>query len=348
MLIEQVERLVERFYARVQIDPETKQALSAMLHARFDEMMSEGAAELGGLANRRTQVEGEQQKLLQAPYAGAIPLDLLKREQDRITASLETIEYRINAHHGHYADARANLNDSLTLLSNAADIYARADDANRRLLNQALFKAIYIDEDNDVRVGYRTPYDGLSIPDLQADALSWAAQAKKEGQVGTSTKGGPLVESSNLTHLGSLRSTFSNLTPRLKTLVTRWKRGVYRVSQRPETAPVADSRGPVVRRIEHLQTFLTAAEVDRLVDDYLDGTTVNELADRYGVHRATVSAHLTRRRVGRRRPGLGVEEAAEAVRLHLGGVSMRAIAQSMGVDRKAVRRALVEASAISA
>ena len=33
-----------------------------------------------------------------------------------------------------------------------------------RLLNQALFKTIYIDEDNDVRVGYRNPYDGLSIP----------------------------------------------------------------------------------------------------------------------------------------------------------------------------------------
>lgn len=147
---------------------------------------------------------------------------------------------------------------------------------------------------------------------------------------------------------GSLRSTFANLTPRTKTLVTRWKRGVYRVSQRPETAPTQDSRGTVVRRIENLQTFLTASEVDRLVDDYLDGATVNELADRYGVHRATVSAHLTRRRVGRRRPGLGVDEAAEAVRLHLGGVSMRAIAQSMGVDRKAVRRALVEASAISA
>ena len=130
--------------------------------------------------------------------------------------------------------------------------------------------------------------------------------------------------------LGSLRSTFANLTPRTKTLVTRWKRGVYRVSQRPETAPMEDSRGTVVRRIEQLQTFLTAAEVDRLVDDYLDGTTVNELADRYGVHRATVSAHLTRRRVGRRRPGLGVEEAAEAVRLYFGGVSMRAIAHRCG------------------
>lgn len=104
-----------------------------------------------------------------------------------------------------------------------------------------------------------------------------------------------------------------------------------------------DSRGTVVRRIEHLQTFLTSSEVDRLVDDYLDGATVNELADRYGVHRATASAHLTRRGVTRRTPGLGVEEAAEAVRLHLGGVSMRAIAQSMGVDRKAVRVALAQA-----
>ena len=149
-----------------------------------------------------TQLGGEQQKLLQAHYAGAIPLDLLKKEQDRITASLETIEHRITAHHGHYADARANLDDSLKLLSNAADIYEHADDANRRLLNQALFKTIYIDEDNDVRVGYRNPYDGLSIPGLHADALTWAAEAKKMGQADLATKGGPLVASSHLTRLG--------------------------------------------------------------------------------------------------------------------------------------------------
>lgn len=59
MLIEQVERLVERFYARVQIDPETIEASSAMIHARFDEIMSEGAAELTDLAGRRTQLEEE-------------------------------------------------------------------------------------------------------------------------------------------------------------------------------------------------------------------------------------------------------------------------------------------------
>ena len=90
---------------------------------------------------------------------------------------------KIAAHHGHYADARANLDDSLELLTKVADIYANADDANRRLGKQALFKAIYVDEDNDVRVGYRTPYDGLSDVDVQADALTWATEARKEGQV---------------------------------------------------------------------------------------------------------------------------------------------------------------------
>ena len=62
----------------MQLDPETIEAVSAMIHARFDEMMAEGAAELADLASRRTQLEGEQQKLLQAHYAGAIPLDLLR------------------------------------------------------------------------------------------------------------------------------------------------------------------------------------------------------------------------------------------------------------------------------
>lgn len=47
---------------------------------------------------------------------------LRKKEQDRITAPLETIAHRIAAHHGHYADARSNLDDSLELLSNVTDI----------------------------------------------------------------------------------------------------------------------------------------------------------------------------------------------------------------------------------
>lgn len=145
---------------------------------------------------------------------------------------------------------------------------------------------------------------------------------------------------------GCLSSTFGNSAPKTKTLVNRLDRGVYEVSRRPQDTAPKDDRGPVVRTVETAQTFLTAAEVDALVGDYLAGMSVKALAERYGIHRATVFAHLRRRNVPSRRPGLGIDEKAEAVRLARAGVSMRAIGRRMGVDRKAVRAALVEAGLI--
>lgn len=146
---------------------------------------------------------------------------------------------------------------------------------------------------------------------------------------------------------GCLSSTFGNSAPKTKTLVNRLLRGVHKVSARPQSSAPSDDRGPVVRTIETAQTFLTAAEVDQLVGDYLGGMSVKSLAERYGIHRATVFSHLRRRNVPSRRPGLCPDEQAEAVRLARAGVSMRAISRRMDVDRKAVRTALVEAGIIA-
>lgn len=146
---------------------------------------------------------------------------------------------------------------------------------------------------------------------------------------------------------GCLSSTFGNSAPKTKTLVNRLLRGVYKVSARPQSSALRDDRGPVVRTVETAQTFLTASEVDQLVGDYLAGMSVKSLAERYGIHRATVFSHLRRRNVPSRRPGLCLDEKAEAVRLARAGVSMRAISRRMGVDRKAVRAALVEAGVIT-
>lgn len=156
---------------------------------------------------------------------------------------------------------------------------------------------------------------------------------------------GPYVNGASL---GCLSSTFGNSASRTKTLFNRLNRGVYEVSRRPESTALRDDRGSVVGTVETAQTFLTALEVDALVGDYLAGKSVKDLAERLGIHRATVFSHLRRRNVPSRRLGLGLglDENAEAVRLARAGVSMRAIARRMGVDRKAVRAALVEAGVI--
>lgn len=81
-------------------------------------------------------------------------------------------------------------------------MYANADDANRRLCNQAFFKRIYIDEDNDIRVGFATPFDALCDPEIQAGALTWAAGAKVQIGSRTSSEADPEVKGLNLTRLG--------------------------------------------------------------------------------------------------------------------------------------------------
>lgn len=102
-----------------------------------------------------------------------------------------------------------------------------------------------------------------------------------------------------------------------------------------------------MRKVEMVQTFLTATEIDKLEGDYLAGASIDELAGKYGIHRSTVFAHLRRRGTPRRLTGLDVDEQAEAVRLYRTGLSLRVVSRAMGVDRKAVRAALADARALT-
>jgi predicted DNA-binding protein (UPF0251 family) len=52
--------------------------------------------------------------------------------------------------------------------------------------------------------------------------------------------------------------------------------------------------------------------------------------------------------VTRRAPGLDDDEAAEAMRLHEQGLSLRAIARSMGVGRRHVTQAVRRANPVPA
>ena len=175
MLIEQVERLYRTLLTpRCRSTPKRRGGLGDD-PCQVDEMMAEGAAELADLASRRTQLEGEQ-KLLQAHYAEPSRSTCSRgsRTGSRVVGDHRAL---ITTHHGHYADARANLDDSLKLLSNAADIYEHADDANRGLCNPPCSRRSTSTRTTTC-VGYRNPYDGLS-PDLHADATELGRRGRK-------------------------------------------------------------------------------------------------------------------------------------------------------------------------
>ena len=111
ILIADVEKLIEDYYQCIQITPTHREALAGMLHHEFDQLMAAETDELARLTTRRDSLQHEQERRLQAHYADAIPLSLLKREQDRILTELDSINRRIDAHHAAGILAQINAKD---------------------------------------------------------------------------------------------------------------------------------------------------------------------------------------------------------------------------------------------
>ena len=137
-----------------------------------------------------------------------------------------------------------------------------------------------------------------------------------------------------------LRREFENPCPHLKTLSLRRSRGFYDHDQRSSEPTVSDSRGRVVRSLGMAQTLLRPEQVDDLVAQYREGTTLVELASLFGVNRRTVASHLTRREVTIRRGRFDPSRIHEAADLYLSGLTLVEVGMKVGAGPQAVRRAL--------
>lgn len=91
----------------------------------------------------------------------------------------------------------------------------------------------------------------------------------------------------------------------------------------------------MVRSLGMAQTLLRPEQVDDLVAQYREGTTLVELASMFGLNRRTVAMHLTRRDVTIRRGRF--DKTAD---LYLSGLTLVEVGVKVGVDPQAVRQEL--------
>ncbi|MGQ0431571.1 MAG: hypothetical protein ACT452_04085 [Microthrixaceae bacterium] len=113
-------------------------------------------------------METERRKLLQAHLSGAVPLDLLKEEQDRIMRELANVGGALASTELHWETIERNLDLALSLVRDCQSLYRAANPETRRQLNQALFEALSVDVDG---VKYRRlaqPFAQLLDDDLFA------------------------------------------------------------------------------------------------------------------------------------------------------------------------------------
>lgn len=194
----------------------------------FDTLQATSDQERKQLDAQRIELTAQRQKLLDAHYAGAIPLDLLKTEQDRIASRLGHVEHQLTAAESGFEQACSLLDDTLDLTRDCHAAYLEANEPTRRLFNQAFFDKIYIDEDSDtrersVRVDYNQPFNHLLarlVParvhqQLQMSATTTAHREDPAGGSGASpglTNGVAEAQGSHTSALVELRG-FEPLTP---------------------------------------------------------------------------------------------------------------------------------------
>jgi DNA-binding CsgD family transcriptional regulator len=100
---------------------------------------------------------------------------------------------------------------------------------------------------------------------------------------------------------------------------------------------------PAPRQARQAQRRLRETETKELVSGYLAGSTTYELADRFGVHRHTVSGILERDGVSRRYQKLSPAQLDLACSLYRGGLSLTKVGGRLGRRAETVRQALMRA-----
>lgn len=144
-----------------------------MLVAELKAARKDAESELENLRHQRDPLERQRDKLIQAHYEGAIPVDLLKREQDRIASALLAIATKLEESRLHFDVIVRNLGMALDLSRDCAQAYKTAPDHIRRQFNQVFFKRVLVHWDASITAELAPPFDvilGSTSGATRADA----------------------------------------------------------------------------------------------------------------------------------------------------------------------------------
>ena len=168
LLIEDVEEAVADYYKNVELSPELRMQTEQKILEQIAELREDSGLERTRLVTRQRRALSERRKLLEAHYAGAVPLDLMKSEQERLGEELEYIESRLSAMELKFDTVERNLKAAFSFVTNLPEAYVAASAGVRRRINQAIFERFLITDDGEVVGELRPPFDLL----LQASGIA--------------------------------------------------------------------------------------------------------------------------------------------------------------------------------
>ncbi len=161
-----VEAHIEEKWRHVRIDPIYSTLLTELLDQEIGARHADAERDQAIATSRIGHLTEQRRKLLEAHYAGAIALDLLKSEQDRIADELGAVKKLLKASEVRFATIEATLQGCLAFLANCHEAYRDAPQHVRRRLNQAVFERFLVGEDGSTEAELTDLFGALLAPDL--------------------------------------------------------------------------------------------------------------------------------------------------------------------------------------
>ena len=269
VLIDVVEERMVDLYRTIQLSAADRTQIEHYLHDELAQIEGDKAKAIRSLTTRRTNLEDRRRRLLHAHYEGAVPLELLKEEQAKLTSELGQIERQLAAYQADAAEVHQRLTQALDLLEDCHRLYTAAPAHLKKLLNQVFFERVLVNPlvDEDGRVilpedRTNDDGDGNGLPDavdstsdmtgdggaangaLDPDPAARVADTPADGNRLMGEDDGPVLHtttlrfladaSSNATVAADLRQPFNCLTSRLMHKVARQHRATLLQDNRRE------------------------------------------------------------------------------------------------------------------
>ena len=162
-----VEEAVEAHYATVRFTSEFTTTMRAELTAMLDEQ--HGASKLlhAQLTKQLRELDTKETNLIDLAADGTLPQAKIRARLHDITRQRERLTARLGDTNQDLSIAAEIIETCLRLLEDPQALYRRCDDQQRRRLNQALFKALYIHQESDgdtwVSHQLKEPFDSLHL-----------------------------------------------------------------------------------------------------------------------------------------------------------------------------------------
>jgi site-specific DNA recombinase len=168
-----VEERVEDLYAEYRLTPAEADDLRQYLTAEIEAMQDRRQDETEQLRREKARLEDERLKLLQAHYANAIPIELMKQEQDRIGSQPSALERRLARLNTRVGALTKHLEQALDYLTDLDVAYLSAAALTRRQINQAVFERIEVGDEGTTDGVPTGLYGAMLDPKLRRAARAY-------------------------------------------------------------------------------------------------------------------------------------------------------------------------------